>query len=166
MKDRVCRGEGATARQRELKRPQNAWMTECVFARVCKGTTPPTHPHDRLLITQGTAQFRSYYESMALARRLERCITPRYSRNSEQTREYHRRTLKNRNTRRSALREFERRHLREPRKVNNFRASSSSSHVDPAGTRHILNTSPDEHFNEDASEQDMDDVQDVKTDAN
>lgn len=60
----------------------------CLHVSVCKGTTPPTRPHDRLFITQGTAQFRSYYESMTLAWRLERCIMPRYSQNSEQTREY------------------------------------------------------------------------------
>lgn len=66
-------------------------MAKCVFARACvctaKTKTRLTRPHDRLFITQGTAQFLSYYEPTVdgFALRLERCIMPRFSRNSEQT---------------------------------------------------------------------------------
>lgn len=60
-------------------------MTKCVCA--AKTKTKPTRPHDRLFITQGTAQFLSYYEPTedGFALRLGRCVMLRFSRNSEQT---------------------------------------------------------------------------------
>lgn len=58
------RGERAKERGQRLPEWQSVFARACV----CKGKTQLTHPHDRLFITQGTAQFLSYYEWMASPR--------------------------------------------------------------------------------------------------